>query len=226
VKLARPLAAGNSVKCPKCARSFRVPDEEELEPEEAINEERPLRHAKSVAPAKAGKRPVEAAEDEEAEEERPTRQRARRSAEDEDGRPARKLSKNKAQGMPVTLMAVLAVGAVLVVAAGAVGVYFLMRDPKPKVADGPKVERPKAKDELPKAKDELPKALVDWRGKEPAGAPPEAKPGLRVFVKGKLVRIVPLAQDVRDRTLEAWVTIANLDQRGTSVFSIDDGRER
>jgi hypothetical protein len=47
----------------------------------------------------------------------------------------------------------------------------------------------------------------------------------RLYLDGKTghMRTEPLAQDIREKTLEAWVLLRNLDQRGGGVISIDHG---
>ena len=49
--------------------------------------------------------------------------------------------------------------------------------------------------------------------------------GLKIYVKGKLVRVVPLTKPIREKSFEVWCTIANLDQRKTTLIGIDDGVE-
>jgi formylglycine-generating enzyme required for sulfatase activity/serine/threonine protein kinase len=47
----------------------------------------------------------------------------------------------------------------------------------------------------------------------------------RLYLDGKSghMRTEPLSQDIREKTLEAWVLLHNLDQRGGDVFSIEYG---
>jgi hypothetical protein len=67
--------------------------------------------------------------------------------------------------------------------------------------------------------------LVEWSEKEAGGAPAPGARGLHVVYRGKLVRVVPLTEPIREKSFEVWFTIADLEQRSTTLTQIDDGVE-
>jgi hypothetical protein len=151
LKTAKPVAGGTAIKCPKCAKAFRVPAEEEPEPEELADEEEAPRPSKTAtraerpAPrARPARRPAEDDEDESEEDARsarkPAKRRAEEDEEDEDEPPRKRRTQGKKKAGPSgVLIAALIGGVLLLLGGGGVGLYFLLRgDSKPKTAGGPK----------------------------------------------------------------------------------------
>jgi len=79
------------------------------------------------------------------------------------------------------------------------------------------------------APQEVPAALAEWDLEHPAGGNLKLHGGARIAdgalqLNGKdaWASAPPLTSKLRERTLEAWVTLANLDQAGGGVFTLQD----
>jgi Concanavalin A-like lectin/glucanases superfamily/Leucine rich repeat/Leucine Rich repeat len=106
---------------------------------------------------------------------------------------------------------------VLLIGGGVTGAVLLLRDRGKEPTGGANGPQP------PAAGAKLPTPLVEWSDKDAGGAPAAGARGLQVFVRGKLVRVVPLTQPIREKSLEVWFTISDLEQQSTTLVQIDDG---
>lgn len=124
---ARSEFAGRKAKCPGCQTLVTIPEpEEEAETAEEVEEEAPkarIQTSKSLPRKAASKRPVDEDEDvEEAE--------AAEEAEEEDEKPRKSKRKKsvRKQGVSLGLVIGLGAAALLLLAGGAVALYFMLGD--------------------------------------------------------------------------------------------------
>jgi WD40 repeat protein len=192
-KLADNLA-GKKIRCTECEAIVPVPAADEDAAEG--NRSRPSAK-KSSSPADRG-----------AEKEAPTRRKREETHEDKP-RPVRA---TRGKGLSLWLVGAGVVLLLVMLGGGITGGILLIRN------RAHTTEPIQAQNQA-----QLPTPIVEWTDKEADGTPAAGAKGLKIYYRGKLVRIVPLAEPIREKSLEVWCTIPNLDQRRALVLGIEDG---
>jgi Concanavalin A-like lectin/glucanases superfamily len=194
-KLAHDLA-GKKIRCTECKAVFLVPARDEDE----SMAERPRSRTSSAAASSRSDR---------ADTKETTTRRKREETDEGKRRPPRAARR---KGVPLWAVGVGVVFLLVLIGGGIFGGIWLFRDPGKDSSKAGNVAQ-------------LPTPLVEWSDKEAEGVPVAGARGLQVIVKGKLVKVVPLTQPIREKSLEVWCTLANLDQRQTTLMELDDGVE-
>lgn len=71
----------------------------------------------------------------------------------------------------------------------------------------------------------LPKPVVQWTNKDIDGPPVAGAKGVHLYVKGNLVRVVPISQPIQEKSVELWLTINDLEQKERTLMTVEDGVE-